>query len=437
MDAFGGSEDSEGNNRLMRNIFSSVAKKEVLYLSGLFHDIGKGQGPGHEIRGEQIARPVLKRMGVPPGDVEDICFLIRDHLAVSHLAFKKDLHDEALLSRFAENIVHRRRLDLLLLLTYADLAAVGPRGLNTWRALLLEEFYYRSLDVLERESAGGEDLGEWIEQIVAVVRELVPPDKRGPELDQFLSGAPPRYMLDFYPGIIAEHFMAIRSYLEEQGKSELDPEDIIVSRVDHLGPGYSSVTLIARDRHGLFFRMAGTLSANRINIHSAWSHSIKPDTAVATFHVHDLPHGPLRDPIQWENFSRDISRVMSGEADVDELVAVRRRSGKLYVSLPTPRIPLKVEIDNAASDSSTIVEVYALDRPGLLYDITRCLSSLGLSITLTKITTEIDQAADIFYVVDENGQKIVDFDRLDDIRNRLREHLTSMEESLVGDRKSA
>jgi [protein-PII] uridylyltransferase len=87
-----------------------------------------------------------------------------------------------------------------------------------------------------------------------------------------------------------------------------------------------------------------------------------------------------------------------------------------------------VEIDNAASDRAIIVEVYAHDRPGLLYDITRCLSSLNLNIILTKITTEIDQAADIFYVIDEQGNKIIDFERLDHIKDSLYRHLAAMEE---------
>jgi [protein-PII] uridylyltransferase len=81
--------------------------------------------------------------------------------------------------------------------------------------------------------------------------------------------------------------------------------------------------------------------------------------------------------------------------------------------------------------------VYAHDRPGLLYDITRCLSSLGLGIILTKITTEVDQAADIFYVVDEDSNKIVDFDRLDHIRSSLKDHLSAMEDDLLGRGKAA
>ncbi|MCA1959494.1 MAG: hypothetical protein LDL33_01765, partial [Desulfomonile sp.] len=159
--------------------------------------------------------------------------------------------------------------------------------------------------------------------------------------------------------------------------------------------------------------------------------------AVATFHVHDLPQGPLVDPHQWERFCSDVRKVVRGESDVDELVAARRRSGRLFFSIPAPSHPLKVEIDNAASDNATIVEVYALDRPGLLYDITRQIYALGLSITITKITTEVDLAADIFYVVDENGNKIVDFERLNEIRDSLRDHLVAIEESLIGERKSA
>ncbi len=207
--------------------------------------------------------------------------------------------------------------------------------------------------------------------------------------------------------------------------------DLIARKVDHRGPGYSSLTLITRDRHGLFFRIAGTLSANRINILSSWTHTIG-HIAVATFHVNDIPEGPLDDPDQWDHFRADCERVLKGEVDVDELMAARRASGRVFQPAGAPRFPLKVEIDSMASDRATVVEVYAHDRVGLLYDITRKLSSFGLIIVLSKITTEIDQAADIFYVQDVKGNKIVDFERLDEIREALRDHLVAMEKEFYG-----
>jgi len=144
--------------------------------------------------------------------------------------------------------------------------------------------------------------------------------------------------------------------------------------------------------------------------------------------VNDIPEGPVDDPARWEHFKEDFARVIRGDADVDQLVAARRATRRSFPALSRPRFPLKVEIDNAASDSATIVEVYAHDRPGLLYDITRGLSSLGLNIIVTKITTEIDQAADIFYVKDEQGSKIIDFERLEHIKDSLYNHLAAMEE---------
>jgi len=429
-------QNGEASDELSRTIFAKLEKPEILYLAGLFHDIGKGGGPGHEMRGVTIARPVLERLNLPPEDIEDICFLIRNHLAMTHMAFRKDLHDDAMLSRFAETLMHIRMLDMLTLLTEADLKAIGPRGFSSWRGYLLEELYFRTLDVFKGESAQGEDLGEWLQQIRAVVKESVPPEKRGPQLDRFLTGAPPRYLLDFYPGVIADHFLAVRSYLEQHGKQSLGLEDIITNKVDHYRPGYSAITLITHDRHGLFFRMAGTLSANRINILSAWSHTIEADVVVATFHVNDIPSGPVDDPQRWEKFRRDIQGVMRDEIDVDELMAARRGSGRLMPGPLSPRLTLKVEVDNATSDRATIVEVYAPDRPGLLYDITRHLSFLGLDIILTKIITEGEQAADVFYIVDEKGQKIVDFDRLDTIRTSLRDRLASLEDARIAERVS-
>jgi [protein-PII] uridylyltransferase len=425
----------EGREDLMPTIFSRLEKPEILYLAGLFHDIGKGRGPGHEQRGEVIARPILKRMGLPEADVEEVCFLIRNHLAMSQLAFKKDLHDEGLLSRFAETVMQKRLLDMLLLLTYADLSAVGAGGVNSWKEALLEELYYRTLSVLEGQSAQGEDLAEWCRQIRDVVTQHVPESLRGPQLEQFLLGAPSRYLLDFYPGVIADHYVSLQTYLNRKGMSGLGPDDIITQKVDHHRPGYSAITLITRFRHGLFFRIAGALSANRINIMSAWSHKVGGDAVVATFHVEDVGHGPIADPDRWKKFQDDVASIISGRLDVDQLVAKRRRSWKPPRTIGSP-VRVEVRIDNAASDRATIVEVYAQDRPGLLYDITRKLALLGLTIVLTKITTEVDRAADVFYVVDEHGGKIADFDRLEEIRRSLKDHLAKMQERMTASKDS-
>jgi [protein-PII] uridylyltransferase len=413
---------------LVRTIFSRVEKPEVLYLAGLFHDMAKGQGPGHEVRGEELARPILKSLGLPEEDIDDVCFLIRNHLAMTHLAFKKDLHDGALINRFAENVMLRKRLDLLMLLTQADLRAVGPTAFTSWRKMLLEELYYRTLDVVEGEGIDGEDLADWVSQVKAAVRAMVPNEFRGAHLDGFLEAAGSRYFLDYYPGVIVDHYVDLRSHLVKSGTETLAPDEVIARRRDYPGvPAYSSISLILRDRQGLFYRVAGSLSANRINILSAWTHSVG-DVAVLTFHVNDIPEGPVDDPERWAGFRRDFGRVLSGEADVGELVAAKRPARSVFPVSSKPRFPLKVEIDNAASDRATIIEVYAHDRPGLLYDITRQISSLGLYITLTKITTEVDQALDVFYVLDEDGSKVLDFDRLDGIKTSLHDHLGAMEE---------
>lgn len=424
-------DKGEPGDRLLRTIFAKLPKPEVLYLAGFFHDIGKGRGAGHEIRGEEIARTVLNRLPLSEEDVEDVCFLIRNHLAMTHLALRKDLHDESMLLRFAENVVHHLRLDMLVLLTHADLRAVGPTAYNSWKGHLIEELYYRTLDIIEGGDSDGEDLGDWLKQIQAVVKQIVPESERGERLDNYLAGAPSRYLLDFYPGIIVEHYLDLQSYLKNANKTCLGPEDMIVRKVDNRRPGYSAITLIVKDIPGLFFKIAGTLAANRINILSAWSHSIQPDIAVATFHVNDIPEGALNDPEKWDSFREDMGKILSGELDVHELVATRRRTRAAFKTPAPIRSGAKVEVDNAASDRATIVEVHSDDRPGLLYDITRKLSAMGLNIVLTKITTEANRAADIFYVVNSEDKKIVDFDRLDEIREELRDHLLEIEQSLA------
>lgn len=421
----------DNDDLFLRQIFSRLKNPEVLYIAGLFHDIAKGQGPGHEIRGEQASRPILQRLGLPNDQISDVLFLIRNHLAMTHLAFKKDLHDENLIHRFAENVMDRDRLDLLMLLTHADLKAVGPTALNSWKSMLLEELYYRTLDVMEGEGSDGESLSDWIKEIKSVIRELVPEEYRDSYLEVFLQQAGARYLLDYYPGVIADHFIDIQKHLRSTATGAFAEDFMIATKTDHQKPGYSSITLIIKDRQGLFYKIAGTLSANRINILSAWTHSVG-DVVIATFHVNDIPEGHLDDPERWAHFKSDFMKVITREEDVDSLVETRRQSRGVFQTAYSTRFPMKVEIDNSTSDWATIIEVYAHDRPGLLYDITRKISELGLSLSLAKISTEVDQAADIFYLVDSNGEKITDFEKLDDIRQRLYDHLKLIEDSNAG-----
>ena len=423
--------DVDEKDGLLKTILSRLENPAVLYLAALFHDMGKGSGAGHEVRGEVIARPVLERLGLPSRDVEDVCFLIRNHLAIPHLAFRKDIHDHGLIGRFAETMATKRRLDLLYLLTHADLGAVGPVDMGPWRRLLLEEVYYRTIDALRSESAGGEDLEEWLQELRWLIPRLVLEQYRDVHLDRFIKGTTPRYLLDFYPGVIAEHYVVIREHLDKTGLDSLQPTEVVVRRTDHAEPGYTAVTLIASDRPGLFFRFAGALSANGINILSAWTHSIGDNVVVATFHCNDVLGGALADGERWERFNVTVTKVISGELDIGEVMEKRRQANEWSPRKFVRTYPLRVEIDNAASDRATIVEVYAQDRPGLLYDIGRWISTLKLNILLTKITTERDQAADIFYVMDQEGNKIVDFNRLDEIKDVLTDQLAKIEDEIL------
>ncbi len=425
MDEFRKPQKDHSDN-LLHVIFLKLERPETLYLAGLFHDMAKGRGSGHELRGEQIARPVLERLGLPTDDIEDVCFLIRNHLAMTHLAFKKDLHDEALLSRFAETVISKRRLDLLFLLTHADLKAVGPTAMNSWRKMLLEELYYRALDIIQGDGEEGDSLEEWLKEIQDVVRQRIEPELQGPYVETLFKAAPPRYLLDYYPGVISDHFNYLLKFLEAEKKATIERGDLIAYKTDHTRRAYSAITIITQDRAGLFYRIAGAMTSNRINILSAWSHSLG-DVAIASFHVNDIPEGTLDDPERWERFLVDLRQILKDEVDVEQLVATRRSRGRFTGGTAAPRFPVKVEVDTAASDVAVIIEINAHDRPGLLYDITRTLFEYGLYIVLTKITTEIDQAADVFYVQDESFHKITDFDRLDEIKAALHQRLVDME----------
>ncbi|MCZ6638747.1 MAG: [protein-PII] uridylyltransferase, partial [Candidatus Dadabacteria bacterium] len=115
---------------------------------------------------------------------------------------------------------------------------------------------------------------------------------------------------------------------------------------------------------------------------------------------------------------RNLSGVLSGKLNLEKLVAKRKKEKSLY-GKTVPQYPMRIEVDNESSDKATIIDVYAYDRSGLLYDITKAIKELGLSIEYAKISTKVDQVVDAFYVVDDKGKKITDTQRIDDIKEAI------------------
>jgi [protein-PII] uridylyltransferase len=399
----GASASSEG----IAQVLNEIQRPDILMLGMLLHDIGKGKGHGHVAKGIPLAEELTARIGLEGEAAGAVVFLVAQHVALSHIAQRRDVNDPKTVEALAELCGTPERLRKLYLLTFADMRAVGPGVMTGWQAQVLWELYGAALQRLtggRPEQVTREDVAQ---RVLAELRDAGL--KRG--VPGHLAMISERYLATTPPARIAAHMRLIERLEEAPVATEL---------FHHPDLGSSDLVIVTRDVPGLFSLIAGSLAANGINILSAQIHTRADGVAIDTFQVNDPFGEAVTEEARWRRTLQALRRVLLGEQTVEELLAARRgsRSG----DEPVPG-PAKVSVDNHLSDTHTVVEVKCPDRVGLLYLITRTLAAFELSIASARIATEIDHAFDTFYVADKAGRRIEDPDEMARVRGALEDAL--------------
>jgi [protein-PII] uridylyltransferase len=397
----------------LTELMRSCEDRPALFLGSLLHDIGKGLGGEHSAKGAARARTCLERLGLPAERLERIVFLVEHHLLMSHIGQRRDLSDPKMIFEFARLCGDRTNLKNLYLLTFADMRASSKSGWTEWRGALVRELYERTAEVLETGRPDEQTAFATIEARVekrqqAAREELQVLGVSDAKIETFFEEMPRRYFVSHTPRQIARHAKALLAFS--------DAKQVVLS-VREMRGGFSELIVCARDVHGLYWRIAGTLTAKGINILSSNVYTTRTGLALEVYRV-ATPPGEASDRERlWAGFEESLKRVLAGEVRVEELVKRRRRP----VGVPeTPsRLPPSVSISNEESDFYTIVDVAANDRLGLLYDLTRTIADQQLEIFISKATTVLDQVADTFYVKDVQGKKVTDPARAEALRDAL------------------
>jgi [protein-PII] uridylyltransferase len=387
-------------------IFRTVARPDVLTLAILLHDIGKGRGHRHSEVGAEMAAAICRRLGLAQDLADEVVFLVQQHLSMAHLAQRRDLHDLDLILSFSGTVGSLSRLDQLYLLTYADIRSVGPEVWNHWKAMLVGELYAKARNVLE----GGALKHPFERQARSrreAVRDLLSPGNPPEAVDAFMGRFEDRYFLGTADALIPQHFRMMGGYAGTP----------LVEVIDDAGTGASEVVVLCPDRRGLFATIAGTLSANSVNILNAAIATTHDGVAVDTFYVSPIGKDESAQARR-ERLARDLRRVLTGEIDVPALMAERQTARFVREKVVKYR-PTRVVFDNGVSTRYTVVDIFTYDRIGLLFDITDTLTRLGIDIVLSKIATKADQVADVFYLSDREGGKVSDPARQEEIRSAL------------------
>jgi [protein-PII] uridylyltransferase len=379
----------------------------ALFFAGLLHDIGKSAGREHALHGGEMIPAIARRLGLSPQQSDDIQFLVAQHLLLLDNASLRDLADEEMLARCTLQVGTLERLELLLLLSFALMRATGPKAIDKWRAAPVVQLYEKIRDLLEKGEPSPRAIAERIEQLRALVgqrlRDYIDPG----ELEKHFVQLSPRYLLSVHPSAIARHLLMERQ-LREAGER-------YVWEVQSTGTA-AEITIVTWDLPDILSRAAGTLTLYDFSINAAQIFAKKDGVVLLVFQCRrpeDFPKAP-----DWEALRRDMRRSLEGKLALDYRIASHavRRGHRRETLRP---VPSRVQIDNESSQDYSILEVYATDRVGLLYTITRTLSDLHVRIHVAKITTRIDQAADVFYIKTAQGEKVTEGEQLDEIRNAL------------------
>ena len=393
---------------LAAELLPSIKSRRALYLAVLLHDIAKGRGGDHSLLGEQVAHRLCPRLGLTADETETVAWLVRWHLAMSATAFKRDLDDPKAIADFVALVQSPERLKLLLILTVADIRAVGPGIWNGWKGQLLRELYWRA----EEAMLGGHAARGRTERIHQRQEELRRKLASWPAdaLARAVARAPDALWLS----ADAEQVARLLTLMREA--EEADRALTVDTRV-HSFRAVTEVTVLTGDHAGLFSRLAGAFAVAGANIVDARIFTTNDGIALDIFNVQDIDGRAFEAADQLQRLSRAVERTLAGELKVHDALAKQR--GKLPVRAHVFTVEPRVLIDDAASNTHTVIEVNGRDRPGLLHDLTHALFQLSLSISHACIATYGERAVDVFYVKDLFGLKVAHPTKLAQIRERL------------------
>ncbi len=409
--------------------YSGLKNKGLMHLTLLLHDLGKGFPGDHSEIGETIARKTAKRFGLSQHDTEVLAWLVLKHLRMAHTAFRYDLQDENVIVRFAAEVGSVEKLEMLFIMTCADLAAVGPSVLNQWKQDLITELFQKTKQQLSGKST---DMyaQDWIklqseklstqltwtsdtsQQSASGSKKTTKPTNSYQACQRYIDMLPPALLVNEQLSATVEYLRTVMQIEDDQIKTwaRFHPQQNVVEYA--IAAKSDSLT-------GCFHRITGVLSSQQNSILSVEIIELPNGHVLDRFFVTDLASNQEPPAHRLNDIQEKINHsIQEQKASKPSFPVVWSGTSETTAADLNP-LPAKVNLDNVTAEKYTIITVFAYDRIGLLYKITKALYDLKCEIHLAKIGTYIDQVVDVFHVTDRANNKIDSKERLDNIRETL------------------
>jgi [protein-PII] uridylyltransferase len=372
-------------------LFKQIASRRVLYVAVLLHDIAKGRGGDHSELGEQVALDLCPRLGLDQAETETVAWLVRHHLLMSSTAFKRDLADPKTIEDFVRRVQSPERLRLLLMLTVVDIRAVGPGVWNEWKRLLLRTLFDSAEEKLRlghKQRGRSEIVGE---RQAELARRL--------GWNAKAARAAARRLPDSYwlaEPVDVQMSNARQIAMSEARIGEVEPSVAAENEPDRAA---TRISVFAPDREGLFYRICAGLASAGASIIDARVHTTRDGMALDNFLVQRAQGQPYTDKRLRGRLVKAVEAALASEAP-PPLPAPARGD-------PTPfHVAPAVAIAERASTRTTVVEVNALDRPGLLAGLAQAIHDCGHAVHSAHIATFGERAVDVFYLTTATGRKL-------------------------------
>ena len=388
---------------LASKVILEISSKKCLFVAMLLHDIAKGRKGNHSENGSLIASVVCPRLGLSKEETKTVEWLILYHLLMSKTAFRYELGDARVIKSFVDKVKSVERLKLLLVLTVADIKGVGPEIWNDWKGSLITELYSKSFDMLQKDN---------VNELIKTPKKsfenfLVENGLTNSDAKQYCSYYYDNYWEIFNLSRIINHYEIFRNMYKDSKKFK-------VHLFDESKLKATELLVIAPDHHGLFSLISGLVSASGYDVVNAKIITRSDGYALDTFFIQNKNRQPITEEHSKKKLLKIISQGLEGNFNVEK--ALSKRWEEIPARFRAIKAPTRVIIDNNMSDEYSILEIKCKNAPGVLYRITKVITSLGLQINTANVSTYGDRVVDIFYLKDAFGLKIDNNESMDKVK---------------------